>query len=207
MLKFDVHVPEFRFELADPRAASHAMGQAVRERVVARLRAGLGAKGSLPRPKDGDAPAHETGTLARHIGSFDRVSRAGRHYAVVRAHGERPASEKAGQKALAAKARTRSLRAETRAALESRRAAGESIAAKYLSKRTGTFKLGSIRVRTAVDNAALAAILSVPAKDKRGKAGGRVVYRIFEASPEYGSIARRVAARFVRGELVGTGER
>lgn len=204
MIRFDVKVPDYAFELTNELECVQAAGDALAKRITERLQAGKGARGELPAPKDGGKPAQRTGLLLSSVDVVIRwKSKAGGSWtAVVTPTGDRPDAE---VKRNLAAARTEEKRAALAFALTFQYAAG-TIDKKHLRKKptkSGEV-LKKIRVRKergAGTNAAVAAILSQPPRDARSRAGGRKQYRIFERSPEYDALVRLVLSQVARVEV------
>lgn len=202
MLEFEVKTPpEFELFVENETATVEVMGGAILVALKARLASGLGARDALDRPKAGGKALHSTGTLAASI-AVEVVQRRGHPVALIKPTGDRPASENAGEKAKRAAAKTKTLRAAKTMALRMAASQGEKIDSHWMRKKPTksgeTFKVGSIKVRAATTNAALAGILSVAPKDKRGIAGGRGVYRVFVGSNNYQRIATDAAKTIVK---------
>lgn len=156
----------------------------VRQNVERRLRKGLGANGVLPQPKDGGKPLMRSGRLANNITYHLKQSRKGAVMGIVTASGLRPKSE---IKAKDFDARMRQKAARDLALvsgeyggrrLKLRRVKSKHSASGFVEK----YNTGRIKIRAAVTNHNLAAILSLPAKagDKRGYNGNRKAYVVFD---------------------------
>lgn len=212
MIKWNTVVPDYDLKILNEREAVAEMGEAVKTSLLRRLAFGQGSRGALPRPKEGGQPYSRTGTLVRSIavGVNSRQRRDGEQVwqSVVRAWGDRPANENVEKKVKAARAAQRQRRAELAVALTLSSLGGNTVDAFYLRKKPTKsgqiFKTGSVRVRTADSNAALAGILSVPPKDARSKKGNRGVYRVFEPSPEYVRVAYLTGVRRIQAALVAS---
>ncbi len=191
------------------------MGEVIRNRVEARLRLGAGAHGLLPRPKDGGTAMNRTGRILSNIYYVMRTSAKGTPRAIVRADGKRPVEETADKKPRAA-ARQRAAR---RAAASTGYHEGKRLAVKkYKSsgRRRGPaslfryrFNTSSIRIRSADTNSSVVAILSLPpsSKDKRGRAGGRGVYIVFDTNTSDQQAIQGVVKSYLKPtiDLAGTG--
>ncbi len=176
-----VEVPQFDLsvDILNEEDIVALAGAAVAANISARMKAGNGALGALPRPKDGGNALDRTGQLQNSIGfvmkSTARKDGSVSHWAIVRALGDR--SDRATRDANA-KARQKKLRAafvigETMAQITTGKV---STARRGLKGRlTG----GHLRSRSAGTNGALVAILSNPPRDQRSINGGRKVYVIF----------------------------
>lgn len=194
MLKAEVTVPKLRPRYVNERETITAMTQRLAARIIERTRAGQGVSGALPRGKGDNAPMNRTGALLALFGAAVQ-ERDGRVSGVVRAFGSRPAHERLSiqKKTAAARARTAQLRAAAVVGGFLRhQATGDPVVGRR--SRGRGISLSRIRVRTVTNNGALAAILSVPPKDRRSINGNRGVYRVFEArdseQAELGVIAR-----------------
>jgi len=209
MLEFEVQpAPEFELVVDNESETVGAMGDAILVALRSRLSSGFGASSALAAPKSGGKALHRTGTLAASIVSEVALKR-GVLVAIVKPTGNRPDSENAEGKVSRARAKTKLLRAEKIASLITQAMSGASIDRHWLRKKPTkdgqVYKVGSVRVRTANTNAALAGILSVAPKDKRGISGGRASYRVFVASSEYQRLATEAAKLIVKFSLRATG--
>ena len=216
-LRVDILVHPFTIEPTNEHETVEAMGNAVRSRLLARLRFGQGASSSLPRPKAGGQPYQRTGTLVGSIQTVMRQAGRGRVIgpqqsagayawtAVVRPTGDRPKEENIQRKRGAAKAKTRERRTEATVAFSLASLGGNAAPSRFVRSKPNAkgdvFRLSRIRVRTADSNAALAGILSVRPNDTRSKKGGRGVYRVFEATDEYRRIAAAECKRVAKFEV------
>lgn len=191
------HVPEIEIVYENELAVLDEIGAKQAESLVTRAEQGLGARGPLPRTKDGP-PMRRTGTLlssVRHVTRED--PRAGRSYVIVRAHGDRPEEERGAEKRRRAAVRQRERRAALAVALTLGALGGQAIPAQYRRARPdargNVLRLGRVRVRAGETNAAVAAILSVRPRDLRSSNGGRGTYVVFAPSPVYEEIAQSIA--------------
>ncbi len=217
MLTVETHVPELRPVYRNARETVGAMTAHLRKRIAARTAAGQGADGPLPAAKDGNPGLRRTGTLLGAIGETMRwVPGAGARKSMgpvreddgqwvgsVRAFGDRPASEatRVDKRAAAARVRTQQLRAAaTIGGFLQHMQSPDSVLGR---KRRGPgIRLSRVRVRTAVDNMSLAAILSVPPKDKRSINGNRASYRVFLARDSEQAEVAQIARTMLVVELV-----
>jgi len=155
----------------------------VRANVERRLFLGMGAKGALPKPKDGGAPMRRTGRLAANITYHLKLSRRG-VIGVVTASGNRPTEEVANKaKNAARKQREARKLASVTGEYQGRQLSRRRVRSKYSpSGFVEKVSVGRIRFRAAKTNHNLAAILSVPPKpsDKRGYNGHRGRYVVFD---------------------------
>ena len=186
MLHARISIPQFAARIPNTLDVVHRMTSAVADAVRERTARGEGSRGPLPPPKDGGRALQRTGSLLASIG-FLVQERSGRVRGLVRALGPRPVAERAQikRKKAAAARRTRSLRAAARA--------------------RGVVRVGSIRLRTVVDQGSLVAILSRAPRDKRARNGGRAIYAVFEATDRDVAAANRAAVGSVKLELPSTG--
>lgn len=217
-LDFIVGISAFNLEIENEEETVREMGEAIRDDVQRGLARGQGARGSLPRPKDGGRALYRTGTLANSIGVVLRQKgrqrtigplRSEAAYAwssVVRALGDRPPEENSAKKLKSAARNTKRLRAEKIAELTEEHAKGNVIESRWLrkvpTKKGQIFRVGKIRRRAAVTNAALAAVLSQPPRDLRSKNGGRKEYRVFEPNVARQRAALEAAKRVMRPRLI-----
>lgn len=199
-LKATITVPELRLVIKNEREVVAAMASTVADSVKARAVAGTG----LPSPKDGGRAYNRSGTLTASIGfSEPKQTKSGVWRSIVRAYGARPVGENVAKKVSRARERTKALRASAILGASLRSLAGQTVAG--LKKTGAGIKLARIRVRAGMTNAAVAAILSVEPKDKRSVAGGRKIYRVFEALDREARAAERVARATMKPVLEATG--
>jgi hypothetical protein len=162
--------------------------ESILRRVVSRTKQGVGARGPLPRPDDGGPPMVDTGTLRDSISMRVAITKTGRPEGYVFAFGRRPDDERRaisrGRKS--ARARTKILREAKARTLPL-----------VLSRKAIWRAIRQTQVRTVVDNASLAAILSVPSKHRPA----RVVYRVFEATDAEQQEAAAVVRSVLKAEL------
>mgnify|MGYP003658500989 CR=1 FL=1 len=174
--------------LSNEHEAVSRATETILRRVIARTRQGVGAKGPLPRPDDGGPPMVETGTLRDSISMKVELSKTGRPAGYVFAFGRRPDDERRaitrGRKS--ARVRTKILREAKARTLPL-----------ILSRKSLWRAVRQTQVRTVVDNASLAAILSVPSKHRPA----RVVYRVFEATEAEQHEAAAVVRSVLKAEL------
>lgn len=198
-LSVQVTAPQLQLLVANPRETVEAMTRDVVAQVRDRTRRGQGADKALPAPKDGGQPLRRTGSLQASIGYVMRTARGtGAPVGVVRALGPRPKVERADiqRKRAAAARRT----AEGRAAFAEVALGAGGAARSHYERQARRY-----RVRTAVDQASLAAILSTPPRDLRARNGGRAIYIVFRAREDEVRRARDVANRTVRVSLTSAG--
>lgn len=220
MLTVEATVAELRPVFRNARETVGAMTTRLRQRIAARTAAGQDADGPLPPSKDGNPALQRTRTLLGAIGQTVKWQpRAsvrktmgparesdGDWVGVVRAFGARPAdeAEAVDRKKAAARARTQQLRvaAVLGGFLQHMNAPSSVLGRK---RRGPGIRLSRVRVRTVVDNMSLAAILSVPPKDKRGIAGKRASYRVFLARESEHEESAQIAQTMLVVELVAVG--
>ena len=210
----DVLMPNYEYELKNPKETVKAMADAVSRGVSENTRKGKDAHGRrLPKPKDGGKPLYRSGTFFHSIGPVLSKTRRSRKPTKrkqkppmfhVFATGARPLDENV--KAKKKRARIRSKEMKAAAVLGEAfgvMATGRDLNPTFKRKRRGAgMSVSRIRVRAADTNAALSGILSVAPKDKRSKNGKRGIYRVFEASEQYRKIAFRTGRVTQRSELV-----
>lgn len=206
VLKFHVEVPEMRPRYANEREVIGLMTTRLMGRVKARAASGRGVDGPMPASKDGST-YRDSGTLIASIASVvrERRTKAGTSFeGVVRPFGARPPSEDAATRARKRGARQRQAQLRAAAVIGGFLQHANAPDSVLGRKRRGTgIRLSRIRSRTVVDNASLAAILSVPAKDKR--AAGRGVYRPFGAREDEQEEIAAIARATLVVELVEVG--
>lgn len=212
---FQVAVSAFELKVENEEETVRAMGEAVKVDLERNLAAGRGAKGPLPRPKDGGRAMFRTGLLARSINVVMRQRGRRRGFigpmrddaayewsAAVYSTGDRPdAKQRRANDRRNTKERRQRVADEALADL----AAGHSSPwlRRVPTKSGNILKLGRVRSRSGHTNAAVAAILSQPPKDVRAKNGDRAQYRIFEPTQRQREAAAQVARRIMRPVLKG----
>jgi hypothetical protein len=211
MIEFDIKVPDnLRLLFENEEGAIAVAADRIRAELTTRLEKGVGARGTLPNPKDGGQAMQRSGRVLSSIGVVikkNRKSETAQWIAFVRALGDRPAQE-VGNKRAAAREKQRQLRAAASIgfALASLTAGGQAAIAKYRRKKQSkdgqAFRLGGLRIRAGLTNASVAAILSQPPVDKRARNGQRKQYRVFESNETYERIARDVLFRFGKFRVV-----
>lgn len=212
---FQVAVSAFDLKIQNEEETVRAMGEVVKTDLERNLAAGRGARGALPRPKDGGRPMFRTGLLAKSINVVMRQRGRRRGFigpmrddsayewsAAVYATGDRPdAKQRRANDRRNTKERRQRATEEALADL----AAGRSspFLRRVPTKSGNIFKLGRVRSRSGHTNAAVAAILSQPPKDLRAKNGDRAQYRVFEPTQQQKVAAARVAQKVMRPILTG----
>jgi len=196
VLSVDVVVPDFRFEVLNEVEAVQTAAQRIAAQVRGRAVRGIGAHGRLPQPKDGGRALNASGQFAASI----QAVQAKRNKAkwMVKPVGPRT-NENVKTKKRSARRRTRAMRRDKIDAFKATPGSGE-LDRKQIFKALG---LRNVRVRTADTNAALAGILSVEPKDKRGISGNRGVYRVLEATDKTRKIGRDTLAKAIKYRLRG----
>lgn len=175
--------------------------------VYRRTAAGRDVDGaSLPRPKLGGQPLNHTGAFLRSIGMrrSRRWSKPGAPVTVVLAGGNRPDGE-----------HRRALAHHRNAGLKAARMLGALFtslgpnAGSLARTKRGKVKLEKLthRFRAANTNASLAAILSRPPRDVRGRHGNRGIYRVMSVSEGERTELVETARRTMRVELLELGRR
>lgn len=199
MIKLDVTTKPVRPRYPNEREVVSAMTFVLAGRIRERTRAGQGVNGPLPQSKDGTT-YRDTGTLQAAIGHAvswkatrvkgqigPMMESEGQWSGVVRAFGARPASEDAAMRVRKRGARQRTAQLRAAASI-----GGFLRGAAAPEEGVRKIRMSRVRIRTVTDNASLAAILSVRARDKR--AANRGEYRVFDVREtereQLGSVAR-----------------
>jgi len=204
VLKVEILSPELELLLNEREVVLEA-ALAVKDRLVRRLRFGLGSTGPLPHPKDGGRPLLRTGRLLASIdvGLYQRGTEGWN--AVVRPFLDRP--DKEVRVARSAR-RTEGRQAALALGLFFTALGGGAVPAKHVRKKPTkdgqVFKGLKVKAsRSGITNAAVAAILSQPPVDQAARKGGRAVYRVFERSAEYDKIIKDVVDARLMVRIVG----
>jgi len=217
-MRIKIRVPRMALEIANERQVVEAMTKAVKTNVLSRLSRGQGSRGPLPEPKDGGKPLVRSGSLIRSIDAVLRDGSSGRVGGIVTPlgnHEEKAARhQRREEKKAAASALGLALvglsggdvkATKKQQALELRAARAVARGLRAVGRIPGQ---RAPQVRKVIRNAAIAAVLSVPPKDARSRAGGRGVYRVFEATAEDQRDAVRMAESLMDPRLreIGTHE-
>ena len=177
-----VEIDDFDLQIKNERDVVDSMAKRLALMVKMRTISGRGADGtswSPPKDDPSQRPLNRTGELISSI-THKKPRQAKKSKAWSSSVQSKPGKRKDASKTASKRAKAATAKARE-AATQAFQASGTLARGAKLTKE-GKLSLRGVKRHRVRTSGNLAAILSVPPQDKKGKKGGRKVYRIYEVS-------------------------